>query len=95
MPTVLSWEEAARLINAAGTLFQRTLLMTLYATDTTLIQEQICVRARSVSTPGIGVENSFFAGRIQLENHPAPGESEQCGAASSTSWQRALSRVRG
>ena len=32
LPTVLSREEVARLINAAGTLFLRTLLMTLYAT---------------------------------------------------------------
>ena len=32
LPTVLSREEVARLINAAGTLFRRTLLMTLYAT---------------------------------------------------------------
>ena len=32
LPTVLSLEEVARLINAAGTLFRRTLLMTLYAT---------------------------------------------------------------
>ena len=31
-PTVLSHEEVARLIDAAGTLFRRTLLMTLYAT---------------------------------------------------------------
>src|SRR5215470_13242643 len=32
LPTVLSREEVCRLINAAGTLFRRTLLMTLYAT---------------------------------------------------------------
>ena len=32
LPTVLSPEEVARLINAAGTLFRRTLLMTLYGT---------------------------------------------------------------
>jgi integrase/recombinase XerD len=32
LPTVLSREEVARLIDAAGTLFRRTLLMTLYAT---------------------------------------------------------------
>jgi site-specific recombinase XerD len=32
LPTVLSREEVSRLINAAGTLFRRTLLMTLYAT---------------------------------------------------------------
>jgi len=32
LPTVLSQEEVARLINAAGTLFRRTLLMTLYGT---------------------------------------------------------------
>src|SRR5438128_1934338 len=32
LPTVLSREEVARLINAAGTLFRLTLLMTLYAT---------------------------------------------------------------
>src|SRR5450759_2162298 len=32
LPTVLSREEVERLINAAGTLFRRTLLMTLYAT---------------------------------------------------------------
>lgn len=32
LPTVLSREEVARLINAAGTLFRRTLLMTLYGT---------------------------------------------------------------
>ena len=32
MPTVLSREEVSRLINAAGTLFRRTLLMTLYGT---------------------------------------------------------------
>ena len=32
LPTVLSREEVARLINAAETLFRRTLLMTLYAT---------------------------------------------------------------
>jgi site-specific recombinase XerD len=32
LPTVLSREEVARLINAAGTLFRRTLLTTLYAT---------------------------------------------------------------
>jgi len=32
LPTVLSREEVARLINAAGTLFRRMLLMTLYAT---------------------------------------------------------------
>src|SRR5207247_2946686 len=32
LPTVLSREEVACLINAAGTLFRRTLLMTLYAT---------------------------------------------------------------
>jgi integrase/recombinase XerD len=32
MPTVLSREEVSRLINATGTLFRRTLLMTLYAT---------------------------------------------------------------
>ena len=32
LPTVLSLEEVARLIDAAGTLFRRTLLMTLYAT---------------------------------------------------------------
>jgi integrase/recombinase XerD len=32
LPTVLSPEEVARLIDAAGTLFRRTLLMTLYAT---------------------------------------------------------------
>ena len=32
LPTVLSREEVARLINAAGTLFRRTLLMTLCAT---------------------------------------------------------------
>ena len=31
-PTVLSREEVSRLINAAGTLFRRTLLMTLYGT---------------------------------------------------------------
>src|SRR5713101_7577206 len=31
-PTVLSQEEVSRLINAAGTLFRRTLLMTLYGT---------------------------------------------------------------
>ena len=31
-PTVLSQEEVVRLINAAGTLFRRTLLMTLYGT---------------------------------------------------------------
>ena len=30
LPTVLSPEEVSRLINAAGTLFRRTLLMTLY-----------------------------------------------------------------
>ncbi len=30
LPTVLSREEVSRLINAAGTLFRRTLLMTLY-----------------------------------------------------------------
>jgi site-specific recombinase XerD len=32
LPAVLSQEEVARLIDAAGTLFRRTLLMTLYAT---------------------------------------------------------------
>ncbi len=32
LPTVLSQEEVSRLINAAGTLFRRTLLMTLYGT---------------------------------------------------------------
>jgi integrase/recombinase XerD len=32
LPAVLSQEEVARLINAAGTLFRRTLLMTLYGT---------------------------------------------------------------
>ena len=32
LPTVLSREEVSRLINAAGTLFGRTLLMTLYGT---------------------------------------------------------------
>jgi integrase/recombinase XerD len=32
LPTVLSEEEVARLINAAGTLFRRTLLITLYGT---------------------------------------------------------------
>ncbi len=32
LPTVLSREEVARLIDSAGTLFRRTLLMTLYAT---------------------------------------------------------------
>ena len=32
LPTVLSREEVSRLINAAGTLFRRTLLMTLYVT---------------------------------------------------------------
>jgi integrase/recombinase XerD len=32
LPTVLSREEVTRLINAAGTLFRRTLLMTLYGT---------------------------------------------------------------
>jgi integrase/recombinase XerD len=32
LPTVLSLEEVARLINASGTLYQRALLMTLYAT---------------------------------------------------------------
>jgi site-specific recombinase XerD len=32
LPTVLSPEEVSRLINAAGTLFRRTLLMTLYGT---------------------------------------------------------------
>ena len=32
LPTVLSREEVLRLINAAGTLFRRTLLMTLYGT---------------------------------------------------------------
>jgi integrase/recombinase XerD len=32
LPTVLSQEEVAQLINAAGTPFRRTLLMTLYAT---------------------------------------------------------------
>ena len=32
LPTVLSLEEVTRLIDAAGTLFRRTLLMTLYAT---------------------------------------------------------------
>jgi integrase/recombinase XerD len=32
LPTVLSREEISRLINAAGTLFRRTLLMTLYGT---------------------------------------------------------------
>ena len=32
LPTVLSQEEVARLIDGAGTLFRRTLLMTLYAT---------------------------------------------------------------
>src|SRR6266496_3720073 len=32
LPTVLSREEVARLINAASTLFRRTLLMTLYGT---------------------------------------------------------------
>ena len=32
LPTILSQQEVARLISAAGTSFQRTLLMTLYAT---------------------------------------------------------------
>jgi integrase/recombinase XerD len=32
LPTILSQEEVAQLIRAAGTSFQRTLLMTLYAT---------------------------------------------------------------
>ncbi len=32
LPTVLSPEEVSRLINAAGTLFRRTLLITLYGT---------------------------------------------------------------
>ena len=32
LPTVLSREEVSRLINAAGTLFRRTLLVTLYGT---------------------------------------------------------------
>jgi len=32
LPTVLSREEISRLINAARTLFRRTLLMTLYGT---------------------------------------------------------------
>jgi integrase len=32
LPTVLSREEVSRLINAAGNLFRRTLLMTLYGT---------------------------------------------------------------
>ena len=32
LPTVLSREEVSRLINAAGTLFRRTLLMNLYGT---------------------------------------------------------------
>ena len=32
LPTVLSGEEVSRLINAAGNLFRRTLLMTLYGT---------------------------------------------------------------
>ena len=32
LPTVLSREEVSRLINAAGTLFRRTVLMTLYGT---------------------------------------------------------------
>jgi integrase len=32
LPTVLSQEEVSRLIDAAGTLFRRTLLMTLYGT---------------------------------------------------------------
>ena len=32
LPTVLSREEVARLIDGAGTLFRRTLLMTLYGT---------------------------------------------------------------
>jgi integrase/recombinase XerD len=32
LPTVLSREEVSRLINAAGTLFRRTLLLTLYGT---------------------------------------------------------------
>ena len=32
LPTVLSLDEAARFIDAAGNLMQRTLLMTLYAT---------------------------------------------------------------
>jgi integrase/recombinase XerD len=32
LPTVLSREEVSRLINAAGTVFRRTLLMTLYGT---------------------------------------------------------------
>jgi len=32
LPTVLSQEEVSRLINSAGTLFRRTLLMTLYGT---------------------------------------------------------------
>jgi integrase/recombinase XerD len=32
LPTVLSREEVSRLISAAGTLFRRTMLMTLYGT---------------------------------------------------------------
>src|SRR3990172_2471400 len=32
LPTVLSLEEVSRLINAAGTLYRRTLVMTLYGT---------------------------------------------------------------
>jgi len=32
LPTVLSQEEVSHLINAAGTLFRRTLLLTLYGT---------------------------------------------------------------
>jgi hypothetical protein len=52
---VLSREEVSRLINAAGTLFRRTLLMTLYGTGTiegaaSMVFFASCTRARQ-STP--------------------------------------------
>jgi len=64
LPTVLSREEVARLINAAGTLFRRALLMTLYAN--TLNGHHAIIPVRQCSS------SCRFGDRLPFKSHSAP-----------------------
>jgi integrase len=84
LPTVLSREEVSRLINAGGTLFRRTLFMTLYGTGMRR-SELAHLKVGDIDSQRMKVRSSF---RPSLS-----GDLPKCLAKSATTVGSALADV--